>query len=111
MLQKNKHNKFSILFSFFTLLFVLLFNDGFSQVNKKQNNSIGISVPIIWNNSNGVYYSLGSRKEPMGKSVSYGININYRKVVYKGWFGGIGAGYFKQAFNICLLYTSPSPRD
>lgn len=82
------------------VLFILPFNFCFSQANKKQNNSVGISIPLLFNNSNGVYYSLGNRREPIGKSISFGINVNYTKVIYKSFFVSVGAGYFKQSFNI-----------
>jgi len=85
---------------FLTLLIILPFQFCFSQTDKRQNNSVGVSIPMIWNNSNGVYYSLGNRIEPIGKSVSYGINLNYTRMIHKGWFTSLGAGYFKQSFNI-----------
>ncbi len=83
-----------------TLLFILPFNFCFSQNKNEKKNTIGVSVPLLLNNSNGVYYSLGSRKEPIGKAVSYGINFNYTRMIYKSWFASIGAGYYKQSFSI-----------
>lgn len=83
------------------VIFIVLAVKGHSQ-NKLDTkvNSIGISVPIIWNNSNGIYYSLGKRREPEGKSISYGSNVNYARSIYKNFFGVIGIGYFKQTFDI-----------
>jgi len=72
----------------------------FSQNKDAKKNTIGVSVPMNWNNSNGVYYSLGNRQEPKGKAVSYGIGINYSSLLYKNWFATLGVGYFKQTFNI-----------
>lgn len=83
-----------------TLLFILPFNFCFSQNKNEKKNTIVVSIPLILNNSNGVYYSLGNRKEPIGKAVSYGINFNYTRTIYKNWFASIGAGYFKQSFSI-----------
>jgi hypothetical protein len=82
------------------LLFILSFNFCFSQSKEGNKNILGVSVPLILNNSNGVYYSLGNRNAPIGKALSYGINFNYTRTIYKGWFASIGAGYFKQSFSI-----------
>lgn len=83
-----------------TLLFILSFNFCFSQIKNEKIKAIGVSVPLLFNNSNGVYYSLGNRREPTGKAVSYGININYTRTIYKGWITSLGVGYFRQSFNI-----------
>ena len=82
------------------LLFVFPFNFCFSQNKPGSKNILGVSVPLMLNNSNGVYYSLGNRKEPIGNAVSYGINFNYTRTIYKGWFASVGLGYFKQSFSI-----------
>ena len=42
-------------------------------------NSIGIAVPVIWNKSYGVYYALGTRKEPEGKAKSFGVHLHYNR--------------------------------
>lgn len=83
-----------------TLLFILSFNFCFSQIRDEKKNEIGVSIPLLLNNSNGVYYSLGNRRDPKGKALSYGINFNYTRKIYKDWFARIGAGYFMQSFNI-----------
>lgn len=83
------------------VVFIVLGVEGYSQkkvVNKV--NAIGVSVPIIWNNSNGIFYSLGNRIEPSGKALSYGISVNYYRTIYKNWFASVGVGYFNQSFNI-----------
>ena len=54
----------------FLLVFTLVGN---AQVKKELGNTIGISIPVIWNNSNGIYYSTGNRREPSGKAMSYGV--------------------------------------
>jgi hypothetical protein len=87
-----------------TFLFSLSFGYAYSQYKKGEVNSIGLSVPVILNNSNGVFYSLGNRKEPSGKAFSYGLNLNYTRAIYKNWFATIGVGYFKQSFNIIRPY-------
>ena len=75
----------------------------------KMKSSIGVSIPVIWNNSEGVYYSLGNRKTPTGNAVSYGININYNRNIYKNVFGIVGVGYYEQAFGIRRPFDFTSP--
>jgi len=79
--------------------FSLIGLNGISQ-EKKQKNYVGIEMPIIWNHSEAKYYQLGSPVHKTGKSLSYGINVNYSTILYKQIFGKIGVGYFKQNFNI-----------
>lgn len=81
----------------------------YSQKKASEVNRIGISIPIVWNNSQGVFYALGGRKETTGKGISYGINFNYSKSIYKNLFGIVGTGYFKQDFGIKrpFDYTAP----
>lgn len=81
----------------------------YSQTENKKINSVGISVPIIWNNSKAAYYQLGTRKEPEGKGTSFGIGINYSRTIYKNLFGVIGIGYFKQAFGIKRPFDFVAP--
>ena len=81
----------------------------FSQINKVKTRSIGISIPVIWNNSEATYYRLGSPDYPSGNSVSYGLNINYSQSFYKGIYGKIGVGYFKQTFGIIRPFNYSSP--
>jgi len=93
-----------------TILITIIALNTFSQFKKEQKlNSIGISIPVIWNNSEATYYSLGNRKTPTGSAISYGLNINYSKLFYKGLFGKIGLGYFKQSFRIIRPFAYRSP--
>ena len=82
------------------LVLLLAFKVAICQSIKKSVNKIEVSTPIVWNNSNGIYYSLGNKQKPMGKSVSYGLDVNYIRTIYKGIFIKPGIGYFKQSFNI-----------
>lgn len=66
-------------------------------------------MPVIWNKSSGVYYQLGTRKEPEGKARSTGIGINYHRKIYKNFFGKVGIGYFKQVFGIIRPFSFISP--
>ncbi|MEQ1553964.1 MAG: hypothetical protein ABL929_07295 [Ferruginibacter sp.] len=82
------------------LVFIAMNIICFSQEKNKQNNSVSLSMPVIWNNSNGIYYSLGNKKTPTGKASSYGIVVNYNRLLHKNWYTTIGVGYYKQSFNI-----------
>lgn len=73
---------------------------GYGQNKNELKNTVGLSVPVIFNNSNGVFYSLSNRKKPTGKAISYGVSVTYSKSLYQNWFFNIGVGYFKQSFNI-----------
>lgn len=75
----------------------------------QKKNSVGISIPVIWNNSSGVYYSTGNRKEPSGEATSYGINVNYSRLLYRGLFVTVGVGYFKQRFGIIRPFDYITP--
>ena len=46
---------------------------------------------------------LGSPRYPSGKVISYGININHCRTIYKNIFGIIGIGYFKQVWRKSML--------
>ena len=70
----------------------------FSQ--NKKSNSVALSIPILYNQSDAVFYSLGRRKTTSGDAFSYGINVNYSKFIYKNFFATVGGGYFKQVFGI-----------
>lgn len=83
----------------FILLLAASFN-GYSQNENDKINAIGISIPVIWNNSNGVFYSAGRRQKPSGKATSFGLSVNYTRSIYKNLYGIVGIGYFKQNFNI-----------
>ena len=84
----------------FLIFLLTLTLEGYSQTENNKVNIIGISIPIIWNNSEATYYRLGSPQYPKGNAVSYGININYSRLLYKGFYGKIGVGYFNQCFKI-----------
>jgi hypothetical protein len=92
-----------------TLLLILLSNFCFSQNKNVKKNTIGVSIPLLLNNSNGVYYSLGNRQEPKGKAISYGANINYSHFFYKNLFIIGGGGYYKQRFNIQRPFQYRTP--
>jgi len=77
----------------------------------KMKSSVGISIPVIWNNSEATYYQLGSPKYPSGKATSYGLNIDYSHPLYKGIYGKLGVGYFKQNFGIIRPFRYDSPVD
>lgn len=65
---------------------------------------------MLYNNSNGVYYSGGRRREPTGSAVSYAINVHYsRDIIFKGLYVTAGAGYFRQAFGIRRPFHYDSP--
>lgn len=88
-----------IVFYTSTVLLSIFINTGYSQ-NKIPNNSIGISIPIVWNNSQAVFYDLGKKQMPKGSAASYGINVDYSRSVSNNLFLTVGFGYFKQDFNI-----------
>lgn len=82
-----------------------------AQSKNEKVNTVGISIPVIWNNSEATYYALGNRKEPSGKGTSYGININHSRTLYKNLYGIVGIGYFKQSFNIKRPFSFASPTE
>ena len=82
------------------VLFILFNAVCFSQNKNPKTNTIGISIPVIFNKSNGIFYSLGNKREPEGKAVSFGIGVDYSKKLYKNFYASLGIGYFKQSFNI-----------
>lgn len=71
----------------------------FNQKKASQVHHLGLSLPMIWNNSSAVFYQIG-RKEPEGSALSYGINLNYSRTIHRNLFGTLGIGYFKQVFGI-----------
>lgn len=83
------------------LPFIFLCNsiNVFSQ-GQANSDKLGFSLPLIWNNSTGVYYSLGNRREPIGNAFSYGANINYSHFFLKNFFIIGGVGYWNQKFDI-----------
>ena len=97
------------LFAILSLFLFALNLKGYSQTEKYKINAIAISLPIIWNNSEATYYILGSPKHPNGNAISYGLNVNYSRTIYKKLFALAGIGYFKQKFGIKrpFEYTAP----
>ncbi|MBN9352353.1 MAG: hypothetical protein J0H55_16865 [Chitinophagaceae bacterium] len=85
--------------SFLVTVLLISYLSAVSQ-SAKMKSSIGISIPVIWNNSEATYYQLGSPKYPGGKATSYGLNIDYSHSLYNGIYGKLGIGYFKQSFRI-----------
>jgi hypothetical protein len=84
-----------------SIILLLAFSlKGFTQIQNSKLKTIGISIPVIWNKSEGTYYALGRRINPEGKAVSYGLNIVYKRTLYKNLFGIAGIGYFRQKFGI-----------
>lgn len=84
------------------LLLLLFFSEiqfAFSQTEKEKSR-IGISVPVIYNNSSAVYYQTGNRKTPTGDAISYGANVNYIQPIFNHVFLKGGIGYFRQNFRI-----------
>lgn len=75
----------------------------------KTKGSIGISIPVIWNNSEATFYRLGSPMFPHGNAISYGVNTNYSRTIYKSIYGIVGFGYFKQTFGIIRPFNYDSP--
>lgn len=90
------------------LLFFLSTGSTAQPANEKLN-SIGISIPVTWNNSEGVYYSLGKRKTPAGKAVSYGITLSYNRIFFKKIYGAFSLGYLKQQFDIDRPFKFDDP--
>ncbi|MDQ6758016.1 MAG: hypothetical protein M3004_13905 [Bacteroidota bacterium] len=83
----------------FLLFFCLPFQT-FAQ-KSEINNQVSLSVPIIWNNTTIFNIYSGARaKNISGTAISYGININYSKNIFKDIFLKAGIGYFNQNFGI-----------
>lgn len=70
---------------------------------------IGITIPVIYNQSYGVYYQSGNRKTPKGGATSYGLDICYKHPVYKSIFVKAAAGVFKQNFKIERPFNFDDP--
>lgn len=70
---------------------------------------IGISVPVIWTQAEGLYFSLGNPRYSSGTTTNYGINLQYQRTVYKNFSGCIGFGYFHQGFNIKRPFKYADP--
>jgi hypothetical protein len=80
-----------------------------AQTMKRTKSMIGFSIPVIWNNSEATFYRLGEPMQATGKALSYGMNGNYSRFLYKNIYGTIGAGYFKQTFGIIRPFKYNSP--
>ncbi len=83
----------------------------YPQHKSEKLKTIGVSIPVIWNNSEATFYRLGSRYTPSGKAVSYGVNINHTRTLYKNLYGVVGVGYFKQVFGIIRPFDYDSPNN
>ena len=94
--------------SFLLTLLLISYLSAASQ-SIKMKPSIGISIPVIWNHSEATYYQLGNLKYTTGNAVSYGLNIDYSQPLYKGFYGKLGVGYFKQNFGIIRPFKYDSP--
>lgn len=94
---------------FLIILLLTLSVKGYMQISQDKLNTIGVSVPVIWNKSEGTYYALGNRKTPQGNAVSYGLNINWSRTIYKNIFGVAGIGHFRQAFGIERPFNYVTP--
>lgn len=92
-------------------LIILLLGSSLNSICQTKNSkgSIGVSIPVIWNNSEATYYQLGSPKYPSGNAISYGFNVSYYQPFYKGIYGKFGAGYFNQYFEIIRPFRYSSP--
>ncbi len=91
----------------YLLSVVVIPNLLFSQ--KVRNNSLGISIPVIYNKSSATFYRLGSENNTIGEAVSSGININYRSTISKKIYTNIGVGFLKQKFAIKRPFKFDSP--
>lgn len=98
---------FSLMVKVFLLTLSLILN--VSAISQSKKESIGVSIPVIWNNSEAIYYSLGSPDHLSGNAISYGFNINYTRVIYKSLFMVGGIGYFKQKFGIKRPFNYVTP--
>ncbi|HSC37534.1 MAG TPA: hypothetical protein VLD19_06685, partial [Chitinophagaceae bacterium] len=52
---------------------------------------------------------LGSPQKQGGDAISYGLDLNYYRRIYKDIFGRLGAGYFMQNFRIARPFNFTSP--
>lgn len=84
----------------FLLTALLLIQQVFAQKTKRLN-QVGISVPVIWNNTRifNVYSGTGA-EYISGSAISYGVNFNYSRSLYKNFFLTGGVGYHIQNFGV-----------
>jgi hypothetical protein len=64
---------------------------------------------VIWNHSEATFYGLGNPYYPDGNAISYGLNISYSQLLYKGFYGKFGVGYFNQYFKITRPFRYNNP--
>jgi hypothetical protein len=79
--------------------------------NTYPKNEVSLSWPFIWNHSEATYYQLGSPKTPDGKAISYGVDFSYGRIIERHWMIKLGAGYFKQRFNIERPFDFDNPTN
>lgn len=91
------------------LFFCLLFSASVFTQSVSKRGYVGISVPVILNNSEALYYQLGSPKHPTGTAVSYGVNFNYTQPLLKNFYARVSIGYFRQAFNLLRPFELRPP--
>jgi hypothetical protein len=92
-----------------TILLLAFSMKGYTQTQDSKLKAIGVSIPVIFNNSEGTYYQLGNRVKATGKAVSYGLNITHSRTIYKNLYGIAGIGYFKQSFGIKRPFDYAAP--
>lgn len=95
------------IFIIFGLLLLGNYNSFCQKI--KAHNQLGLSIPVIWNDSKAKYYSLGKPKYASGSAISYGVNVNYSRSLYRNVYGFLGVGYFRQAFSIVRPFRFNSP--
>jgi hypothetical protein len=84
--------------SFLLILSTIAALNGFPQ--KEKVNSLVISTPIIFNNSEATFYRLGWSQNPSGNGISYGLNVGYERSMLHNVYLIVGIGYFRQSFAI-----------
>lgn len=94
--------------SFLLILMLISYLSAISQ-SAKMKSKIGVSIPVIWNNSEATFYGLGRPYYPAGNAISYGLTISYCQPIYKGFYGKIGGGYFNQHFKIIRPFRYNNP--
>jgi hypothetical protein len=79
----------------------------FSQ--SKNKGGIGVSIPVIWNNSEATYYQASGPRTPSGSAISFGTTLEYNKKISKKIFVEIGIGFYRQLFGIKrpFYYVTP----
>lgn len=83
--------------------------DSANTKSKPAKGRIGISIPVIYNSSQAVYYQTGNRNTSTGNAISTGINLIYFKPVLNHVFLNGGIGYFVQNFKIERPFNFEDP--